>query len=350
MAVIAPSDLQRTLGEHATAPSERRSREKGADEEDGADGDAEGVVADVAGLQPADAVAAPPYERADAVDRAVDDRAGRTRPRRRRTASRAADEGRDGRVDVPAVGQHGRFDLRPGRPCPGGRRLAARTMPISAPRSGQSGEDPASWLVVSRRGRPRRSGPPARASARGTAGGRRNGRLSTPPTVARAGQHDERERHLPRRLVRVDTRARHRRRRMAARADDATACATGAACSSSACVLVSPPPSVTPAADCSASPVAGVGLAPARLAEEHEEHLAAHVEGGQERGDEPDGPQRGALVVRGQQDVVLRPEAGERGHAGDGQPADDERDRGDRHDLAQRRPCAACPARRPCRG
>ena len=40
---------------------------------------------------------------------------------------------------------------------------------------------------------------------------------------------------------------------------------------------------------------------------------------------QPDRPQDRALVEREQQDLVLAPEAGERRHAGDREPADDER-------------------------
>ena len=43
----------------------------------------------------------------------------------------------------------------------------------------------------------------------------------------------------------------------------------------------------------------------------------------------------GLLASANVEDLVLAPEAGERRHAGDRQPADDERDRGDRHELAQ---------------
>ena len=81
----------------------------------------------------------------------------------------------------------------------------------------------------------------------------------------------------------------------------------------------------------------GLGaLAPAGLAEEDEDDLAGHVEGRHQGGDEAEDVEQDVLVQGVGEDVVLRPEARERDHAGDGQPADHERDGGDRHDLAQR--------------
>src|SRR5258708_2015675 len=53
-------------------------------------------------------------------------------------------------------------------------------------------------------------------------------------------------------------------------------------------------------------------------------------------GERTDRPQDRALVVGVQEDLVLAPEAAERRHAGDRQPADDERAGGDGHQLAQR--------------
>ena len=78
----------------------------------------------------------------------------------------------------------------------------------------------------------------------------------------------------------------------------------------------------------------------ARRAEEHHEDLAAHVERGEQGGDEADEPDRlpeprPPMGPRRQQDVVLRPESGERRDAGDGQPPDDERHGRDGHELAE---------------
>ena len=70
----------------------------------------------------------------------------------------------------------------------------------------------------------------------------------------------------------------------------------------------------------------GIGVA-VPLTEEGHEDLARHVERGQQRGDEADDPQPVVVVPGVGEDLVLRPEAGERRHAGDGQPADDERRR-----------------------
>ncbi len=72
-----------------------------------------------------------------------------------------------------------------------------------------------------------------------------------------------------------------------------------------------------------------------RLAVEHQNDLARHVVGGEQRRDHTDGPQRDVLVERREEDVVLGPETGERRDPGDGQPTDQERERGDRHVLAQ---------------
>ncbi len=62
----------------------------------------------------------------------------------------------------------------------------------------------------------------------------------------------------------------------------------------------------------------------------------AHVEGGEQGGEQADEVERDVLVQRVGEDLVLRPEARERRHAGDGEPADDEGARGDRHELAER--------------
>ena len=75
------------------------------------------------------------------------------------------------------------------------------------------------------------------------------------------------------------------------------------------------------------------------VAVEDEEDLAGHVRAGEDRGDEPDDPQ--AVVVgleRLLEDAVLRPEARERRHAGDGEERDDEPERGVRHELAEADP------------
>ena len=83
------------------------------------------------------------------------------------------------------------------------------------------------------------------------------------------------------------------------------------------------------------SPCSAAAVLPAGLAEEHHHHLAGHVVGGEQRGHQADDVERRALGQAEQQDLVLRPEPGEGRHAGDRQPADDERERGDGHEHAQ---------------
>ena len=58
--------------------------------------------------------------------------------------------------------------------------------------------------------------------------------------------------------------------------------------------------------------VGGELVVPAGLAEEDQEDLAAHVERGEQGGQQAQRPQGRAVVVGVGQDLVLRPEAGER--------------------------------------
>ena len=127
--------------------------------------------------------------------------------------------------------------------------------------------------------------PPAQQSVRSL-----NGRLSDATDRRQHGEDDERGEHHPRALVRLEV-------------------AVGA-------VLVG-------------------AVLPTGLAEEHHDHLAGHVVRGEQRRDEADDVQRRAVGEGEQQDLVLRPEPGERRHAGDRQPADDERHGGDRQQAVE---------------
>ena len=79
----------------------------------------------------------------------------------------------------------------------------------------------------------------------------------------------------------------------------------------------------------------GANVGVAVLAEEGHEDLPAHVERREQRREQTDDPQHRVDVVGVGQDFVFRPEARERRHAGDCEPADDEGGRGDRHQLLQ---------------
>src|SRR5437868_6589091 len=66
-----------------------------------------------------------------------------------------------------------------------------------------------------------------------------------------------------------------------------------------------------------------VGYRPAVFAEEHEVHQTRHVRRGHERADEADDHEGLVAVVAGiHEDLVLRPEAGEREDAGERERAD----------------------------
>ncbi len=86
----------------------------------------------------------------------------------------------------------------------------------------------------------------------------------------------------------------------------------------------------SPCAPCSSAWLSHLGGA-----EEGHDHLTGHVERGEEGGGVDQHVQRPALGAGEQQDLVLRPEAGERRDAGDGEPADDEGAARDRHQLGE---------------
>ena len=77
-----------------------------------------------------------------------------------------------------------------------------------------------------------------------------------------------------------------------------------------------------------------VGI-PSGLGEKHQNHLTGHVVGREQRREKTNNPQARALVPSVQENFVLRPESGEGWNAGNRQPTNNERDGGDRHELAQ---------------
>ena len=64
--------------------------------------------------------------------------------------------------------------------------------------------------------------------------------------------------------------------------------------------------------------LAGPNIGVAGPAEEGEDHLAGHVEAGEQGGDQAHCPKCRVFVPGKGQDLVLGPEPGERGDAGDG--------------------------------
>ena len=224
----------------------------------------------------------------------------------------AADEGGDGLVVVPGVGQHGRA-RRPGpgaagrppwrRRCRRGRRArrtAARPTLVAVATSICASFSPTTGSSQCSR--------TWRSSVKG--------RLSAAAHDRQHGQHHQRQGHDPRRLVGLVA------------VPAAGPCRRGARWPAR-CRLAR-----------SARRPAPVAASAQRLAEEHHEHLAAHVEGGEQRGDQADGPQDLALPAgaaprrtAGSRPSTRSPENG--GTPAIGQPADDERGRRDRHELAQ---------------
>ena len=279
----------------SAATSEGEPREEVAEDDDHAGRHPQGVGADEAGLDLAQAPAGEPRPRA-----ATPLTAPSMIPRSKAAVASNPSvpgpptNGRDGLVVVPGVREHRRLD----RPDPllevdgGGEADAGQGGDDGDDRQGHlgAGGHVDVDLVLDRR--------PARASASRMWRSSLKGRLSAPPTNDEHGQHDQRQRHQPRRLVGLES----------------SWCV--ARCAAVAASAAPPRPRRARSA---------VGVAPALLAEEDHEHLAAHVEGGEQGGDQADAPTApGDLAVGEEQDLVLRPEPGERRHAGDGQPADDE--------------------------
>ena len=76
-------------------------------------------------------------------------------------------------------------------------------------------------------------------------------------------------------------------------------------------------------------------VVPTGLAEEHHDDLTRHVVRGEQCGDETDHVETTVVREDEQENFVLRPETGKGWHAGNGQPADDEREGRDGHQLAK---------------